>query len=188
MSDTTSMTCFDFDEMRDELPPLVDEEEGCDMELTRKPTCRHNQWVRVSRMTGTVVYLQCRVCGCDWGTDLEWHTKCADHFAGKCEKGEQCPHAHIYRVQSKRRKAWKKLMSAPKNDSFDQPQQVPTPPLCPTPPTPPTATYTTTNIFPTHQIVYLQQPAQPRFFQLAYPPSPTQVVLLSLPQALPQAC
>ncbi|KAJ9447535.1 hypothetical protein DIPPA_32937 [Diplonema papillatum] len=77
--------------------------------LSQSRPCGHNEWVRTSRMAGTQVFLQCKTCQVTWRTDLSWHTKCPDHFSGSCELKDECPHVHIYRVQSKKRKAWKRL-------------------------------------------------------------------------------
>eukprot|EP00755_Sulcionema_specki_P022462 Sspe_Gene.76573::Locus_47848_Transcript_1_1_Confidence_1.000_Length_776::g.76573::m.76573 len=86
--------------------------------LKEDPTCKHNEWVRVSRMSGVNVYLQCRICLATWHTNLSWHSKCPDHFSGGCPAGANCSHVHIYRVQPKRRKAWKTLGQAE-----DEPQE-----------------------------------------------------------------
>eukprot|EP01064_Diplonema_japonicum_P030461 TRINITY_DN518_c0_g1_i1.p1 TRINITY_DN518_c0_g1~~TRINITY_DN518_c0_g1_i1.p1 ORF type:complete len:201 (+),score=29.42 TRINITY_DN518_c0_g1_i1:154-756(+) len=175
----------------EELPPLLEEEEEQSEGLSTTPACGHNQWVRVSRMTGTVVSLQCRVCGCGWGTDLEWHTKCSEHFGGKCEKGQACPHVHIFKVQSKRRKAWRK-QSVVQESSSSSTSASSTPvsntPMQPTvqPLYQPVATTSPVNAPLTlpqvqQQFVYV---GQPRYVPVAYPPSQSQVILFSLPQAM----
>eukprot|EP01064_Diplonema_japonicum_P038932 TRINITY_DN961_c6_g1_i1.p1 TRINITY_DN961_c6_g1~~TRINITY_DN961_c6_g1_i1.p1 ORF type:complete len:233 (+),score=56.98 TRINITY_DN961_c6_g1_i1:48-701(+) len=72
-------------------------------EIRMYPPCGHKQWVRVSRMEGTVVFLQCKRCWGPWRTDLNWHDKCPGHFSGGCID-ENCKHVHIFRARPKRRR------------------------------------------------------------------------------------
>ena len=110
-----SLPPLDIEDADDECPPLLEDDQVArdfsTWSVSKEAACGHNEWVRVSRMTGTEVYLQCRVCLSTWRTNLEWHSKCPEHFAGGCELGSKCENVHIYRVQSKRRKAWKKMIS-----------------------------------------------------------------------------
>ncbi|KAJ9473139.1 hypothetical protein DIPPA_23731 [Diplonema papillatum] len=85
--------------------------------LTKACPCKHNEWVRINRMVDTTVYLKCRVCLVNWCTTLDWHAKCNAHFSGGCDNGSQCRHVHIYRVQPKQRKLWRKLYVSIDDDS-----------------------------------------------------------------------
>eukprot|EP01059_Diplonema_ambulator_P029554 TRINITY_DN4911_c0_g2_i1.p1 TRINITY_DN4911_c0_g2~~TRINITY_DN4911_c0_g2_i1.p1 ORF type:complete len:204 (+),score=68.99 TRINITY_DN4911_c0_g2_i1:61-672(+) len=57
--------------------------------------CAHNHWTKQTKKRGKLV-LRCDVCQCVWKTRPEAHTKCTAFHAGRCDKGDSCPHPHIY--------------------------------------------------------------------------------------------
>eukprot|EP00659_Diplonema_papillatum_P017020 gene17020-26115_t len=89
-----------------------------ELELRREPGCGHKQWVRISKMEGTVVALQCKVCAGTWKTDLSWHEKCPRHFSGGCTL-LSCQHVHIFRARPKKRRTAGKKQNHGSNDDSD---------------------------------------------------------------------
>eukprot|EP01061_Rhynchopus_euleeides_P009851 TRINITY_DN19161_c1_g2_i2.p1 TRINITY_DN19161_c1_g2~~TRINITY_DN19161_c1_g2_i2.p1 ORF type:complete len:342 (+),score=119.53 TRINITY_DN19161_c1_g2_i2:124-1026(+) len=57
--------------------------------------CTHNNWTKQTKKRGKLV-LKCMVCKALWKTYPEFHTKCIDFHNGKCEKGAECEHPHVY--------------------------------------------------------------------------------------------
>eukprot|EP01060_Flectonema_neradi_P000293 TRINITY_DN1019_c7_g1_i2.p1 TRINITY_DN1019_c7_g1~~TRINITY_DN1019_c7_g1_i2.p1 ORF type:complete len:242 (+),score=62.07 TRINITY_DN1019_c7_g1_i2:129-854(+) len=57
--------------------------------------CNHNKWTKLAKKRGKLV-LVCLVCDTMWKTFPELHEKCSSFHAGHCERGENCPHPHVY--------------------------------------------------------------------------------------------
>eukprot|EP01059_Diplonema_ambulator_P029553 TRINITY_DN4911_c0_g1_i1.p2 TRINITY_DN4911_c0_g1~~TRINITY_DN4911_c0_g1_i1.p2 ORF type:complete len:181 (+),score=27.74 TRINITY_DN4911_c0_g1_i1:58-600(+) len=68
---------------------------------TERP-CAHNHWTKQTKKRGKLV-LRCDICQCVWKTRPEAHTKCAAFHAGRCDRGDRCPHPHIYARREVRR-------------------------------------------------------------------------------------
>ena len=57
--------------------------------------CPHNCWTKQAKKRGKLV-LKCSVCSTLWRTYPEFHEKCTSFHYGKCEKGANCEHPHVY--------------------------------------------------------------------------------------------
>ena len=86
-----------------EVPtPKQDEEVEEEVGVRRVPResemlhpCAHNRWAKQTKKRGKLV-LKCMECTALWKTYPEFHTKCTDFHNGKCERGAECAHPHIY--------------------------------------------------------------------------------------------
>eukprot|EP01065_Artemidia_motanka_P023746 TRINITY_DN2840_c0_g1_i1.p1 TRINITY_DN2840_c0_g1~~TRINITY_DN2840_c0_g1_i1.p1 ORF type:complete len:608 (+),score=159.46 TRINITY_DN2840_c0_g1_i1:68-1891(+) len=108
------------------VPPLSTPDGDDDVELPTgermplqvqsSPPCEHNSWERVLKKKHSVT-LRCRVCRKSWKTRLCLFSKCEDFYRGKCERGQRCPHPHIYskcterQLQLRRERVEKELLS-----------------------------------------------------------------------------
>eukprot|EP00659_Diplonema_papillatum_P000458 gene458-670_t len=57
--------------------------------------CRHNQWIKIRKLSKNVTSLRCQVCATTWFTELQKHTKCRDFYAGRCLAADTCASPHI---------------------------------------------------------------------------------------------
>eukprot|EP00755_Sulcionema_specki_P001294 Sspe_Gene.116662::Locus_106323_Transcript_1_1_Confidence_1.000_Length_365::g.116662::m.116662 len=68
--------------------------------LEHNPPCDHNVWVKVAPQSGTVAFLQCRVCLSRWKADLSVTEKCTRYTAGSCNS-KTCTRVHLFTGEKK---------------------------------------------------------------------------------------